>query len=108
MSDDCEEGFAHADGAYDQALEAELGYGWIDWLARRIDEDRYMQRFTPLRRRSNWSLRTPRRAEAMIEAERKQSRRGVSPRSGVRRPTGGGTEPPARSCRVYGHPCLLE
>jgi uncharacterized protein YdeI (YjbR/CyaY-like superfamily) len=69
VADDCEEGFAHADGAYDHALEAELGYGWIDWLARRIDDDRYMQRFTPLRRRSNWSLRTPRRAEAMIEAE---------------------------------------
>jgi uncharacterized protein YdeI (YjbR/CyaY-like superfamily) len=53
---------------YAQALDAALEYGWIDGLAHPVDGDCYMQRFTPRRRRSNWSLPNRRRAEAMIEA----------------------------------------
>jgi uncharacterized protein YdeI (YjbR/CyaY-like superfamily) len=55
---------------YDQALHVALEHGWIDGLARRLDHDTYMQRFTPRRRRSPWSMRNRRRAEAMIEAGR--------------------------------------
>jgi uncharacterized protein YdeI (YjbR/CyaY-like superfamily) len=53
---------------YTEALVAALEHGWIDGQARRLDEDAYLQRFTPRRRRSHWSLRNRRAAEAMIEA----------------------------------------
>jgi uncharacterized protein YdeI (YjbR/CyaY-like superfamily) len=55
---------------YDEALDAALQHGWIDGQARRRDHDTYLQRFTPRRPRSPWSLRNRRRAEAMIEAGR--------------------------------------
>ncbi len=33
--------------SYDEAVEEALCFGWIDGLVRRLDEDRYMQRFSP-------------------------------------------------------------
>jgi uncharacterized protein YdeI (YjbR/CyaY-like superfamily) len=51
---------------YNEALHVALEYGWIDGLARRRDADTYLQRFTPRRPRSPWSLLNRRRAEAMI------------------------------------------
>jgi uncharacterized protein YdeI (YjbR/CyaY-like superfamily) len=38
-----------------EAQDQALCFGWIDSLARRIDEDGYMLRFTPRRPNSNWS-----------------------------------------------------
>jgi uncharacterized protein YdeI (YjbR/CyaY-like superfamily) len=55
---------------YAQALEAALEFGWIDGQARRLDDQAYIQRFTPRRRRSNWSMPNRRRAEALIAAGR--------------------------------------
>ena len=43
--------------SYAAALEEALCHGWIDGQARRRDEDTYVQRFTPRRRRSMWSRR---------------------------------------------------
>ena len=43
--------------SYAAALEEALCHGWIDGQARRRDEDTYVQRFTPRRRRSMWSQR---------------------------------------------------
>jgi uncharacterized protein YdeI (YjbR/CyaY-like superfamily) len=40
---------------YKEAVDEALCFGWIDGLTRRIDEDAYMQRFTPRKRGSNWS-----------------------------------------------------
>jgi uncharacterized protein YdeI (YjbR/CyaY-like superfamily) len=37
-----------------EAQDQALCFGWIDSLARRIDDDSYMLRFTPRRPRSNW------------------------------------------------------
>jgi uncharacterized protein YdeI (YjbR/CyaY-like superfamily) len=62
---------------YLEALDAALQYGWIDGQARRLDEDTYLQRFTPRRRRSPWSAPNRRRAEAMIDAGR-MAPRGVA------------------------------
>jgi uncharacterized protein YdeI (YjbR/CyaY-like superfamily) len=39
-----------------EAVEVALRYGWIDGLARGLDEERYMQRWTPRRPKSKWSL----------------------------------------------------
>lgn len=52
---------------YDDAVEEALCFGWIDSTVRRIDEDRFMQRFTPRRPKSNWSALNRRRAESMLK-----------------------------------------
>ena len=38
-----------------QAVEVALRYGWIDGRLQGIDEERYVQRFTPRRPKSKWS-----------------------------------------------------
>jgi uncharacterized protein YdeI (YjbR/CyaY-like superfamily) len=42
---------------YDEALEEALCFGWIDGQLRGRDEQSFMRRFTPRRRRSTWSQR---------------------------------------------------
>ena len=37
---------------YAEAVEVALCYGWIDGQAKRLDDDYYLQRFTPRRARS--------------------------------------------------------
>lgn len=41
---------------YRQALDEALCYGWIDGVRRRYDDDSFVQRFTPRRAKSVWSL----------------------------------------------------
>jgi uncharacterized protein YdeI (YjbR/CyaY-like superfamily) len=41
--------------SYNDAVEEALAFGWIDSTARKVDEDRYAQRFTPRRPRSAYS-----------------------------------------------------
>jgi uncharacterized protein YdeI (YjbR/CyaY-like superfamily) len=41
--------------AWAEAVEEALRFGWIDGLVRRIDDDRYAQRWTPRRPTSKWS-----------------------------------------------------
>ena len=40
---------------HDQALEEALRHGWIDGTARRVDDQWFVQKFTPRTRRSRWS-----------------------------------------------------
>jgi uncharacterized protein YdeI (YjbR/CyaY-like superfamily) len=54
--------------AYADAVEVAVRYGWIDGLVRRIDEERYMQRWTPRRPRSKWSKTNRAIAERLIES----------------------------------------
>jgi uncharacterized protein YdeI (YjbR/CyaY-like superfamily) len=42
--------------SWSDAVDEALCFGWIDGVRRSLDEDRYLQRFTPRRRGSNWSL----------------------------------------------------
>ncbi|NLE80334.1 MAG: hypothetical protein GX610_12265 [Rhodococcus sp.] len=42
---------------YAQALEVALCFGWIDSRAKRIDDDWFVQRFTPRKPTSPWSKR---------------------------------------------------
>jgi uncharacterized protein YdeI (YjbR/CyaY-like superfamily) len=62
---------------YDQAVEVALCYGWIDGQARKLDEDYYLQRFTPRRPRSKWSKVNRKKAMELIE-------RGVMKTAGLR------------------------
>ena len=47
-------------------VEETLCFGWIDSLVRRLDEERYMQKFTPRKMKSTWSKHNVRRMEKMI------------------------------------------
>jgi uncharacterized protein YdeI (YjbR/CyaY-like superfamily) len=38
-----------------ETVDEALCFGWIDGIRKRIDDDRYMIRFTPRKPRSNWS-----------------------------------------------------
>jgi uncharacterized protein YdeI (YjbR/CyaY-like superfamily) len=40
---------------YDDAVREALCFGWVDSLVRRLDDDRYAQKFTPRRSASVWS-----------------------------------------------------
>lgn len=42
---------------YIDALKEALCFGWIDGIVKSIDENIYVQRFTPRRKNSLWSLR---------------------------------------------------
>jgi uncharacterized protein YdeI (YjbR/CyaY-like superfamily) len=57
---------------YEETVEVALCFGWIDGLARGLDERYRLQRFTPRRKRSNWSQSNRVRAEALIESGRMQ------------------------------------
>ena len=56
--------------AYDAAVEEALVVGWIDSTIRRLDDDRYAQKFTPRRPGSNWSVANRRRARMLLAAGR--------------------------------------
>jgi uncharacterized protein YdeI (YjbR/CyaY-like superfamily) len=48
-----------------EAQDQGLCFGWIDSLARRIDDDSYMIRFIPRRAGSNWSAINIKRVEGL-------------------------------------------
>ena len=52
---------------YNDAVEEALCYGWIDSTVRRIDGERYMQKFTPRNKRSNWSKLNVKRVKKLIK-----------------------------------------
>ena len=55
---------------YADAVEVALCHGWIDGQARRLDEQHYLQRFTPRRPRSKWSRINREKAERLIAESR--------------------------------------
>jgi len=53
---------------YREALEEALCFGWIDGMIKRIDDETYIQRFTPRRKKSRWSQTNIRLALKLLEA----------------------------------------
>jgi uncharacterized protein YdeI (YjbR/CyaY-like superfamily) len=53
-----------------RAVEVALCFGWIDGKAQRIDDDWYLQRFTPRRPQSTWSKINRQKVEALTAAGR--------------------------------------
>jgi uncharacterized protein YdeI (YjbR/CyaY-like superfamily) len=51
---------------YREALEEALCFGWIDSILKRIDEKRYMQRFTPRADPTHWSIANVRHMRRLI------------------------------------------
>ena len=56
--------------AYPEVLEIALCFGWIDGRRNALDEDLFLQRFTPRRARSRWSRINREKAEALARAGR--------------------------------------
>lgn len=55
---------------YEDAVEEALCFGWIDSIVKRVDEEIYVQKFTPRRKRSLWSKLNRIRALKLIDAGR--------------------------------------
>lgn len=53
---------------YIQAVEEALCFGWIDGIAKKIDEESRGQRFTPRRPKGNWTELNKERARRLIAA----------------------------------------
>ncbi|MGD0342076.1 MAG: YdeI/OmpD-associated family protein [Bacteroidales bacterium] len=51
---------------YNDAVEEALCFGWIDGKLKRVNDDYYIQRFTPRRRGSTWSELNISRVRKMI------------------------------------------
>ena len=51
---------------YDEAVEEALCFGWIDSRPNTLDDERYMQLFTPRKAKSPWSKSNKERVEKLI------------------------------------------
>jgi uncharacterized protein YdeI (YjbR/CyaY-like superfamily) len=52
---------------YDEAVEEALAFGWIDSKVKALDNERYMQLFTPRKENSTWSLINKKRIDKIIK-----------------------------------------
>ena len=55
---------------YTDAVEEALCFGWIDGKIKRINDDYYIQRFTPRRPGSKWSKLNMERVQKLIKKAR--------------------------------------
>ncbi len=53
--------------SYDEAVEEALCFGWIDSKVNRVDDEMYMQIFTPRKPKSLWSELNTKRVEKLIK-----------------------------------------
>ena len=52
---------------YEHAIEEALCYGWVDSIIRKIDEEKYVRKFTPRKDNSKWSESNKKRVERLIK-----------------------------------------
>lgn len=62
--------------SYRDAVDEALCFGWIDGKLKSVDEDRYILRYTPRKRKSVWSKINKDAAEKMI-SEGKMTKAGI-------------------------------
>lgn len=63
--------------SYDDAVEEALCFGWIDSIVKRIDEEKFAQKFTPRRDSSKWSALNKRRLRKLMR-ERRMTEAGLA------------------------------
>jgi uncharacterized protein YdeI (YjbR/CyaY-like superfamily) len=51
---------------YRETVEVAMQFGWVDSLEKSIDAERYKQRWTPRRVKSDWTARNAALAERLI------------------------------------------
>lgn len=54
--------------SYKESVDTALCFGWIDGIAKGIDEEKYCQRYTPRRAKSIWSAVNIKKVEALTKA----------------------------------------
>lgn len=54
---------------YEEAVEEALCFGWIDSRLKRINDDYFIQHYTPRRKGSRWSKYNLERAEALLKKD---------------------------------------
>lgn len=52
---------------YEDAVEEALCFGWIDSIIKKIDEEKYVRKFTPRKATSRWSQLNKKRIDKMIK-----------------------------------------
>ncbi len=52
--------------SYEAAVEEAICFGWIDSIVKKIDEEKFCQKFTPRKKNSRWSELNKKRAEKLI------------------------------------------
>lgn len=72
-------GSGHRTVSYVEAVEEAICFGWIDTTANPLDDDFYLQRFTPRRNVQNWSAINLERFDRMV-AEGKMTAAGLAMR----------------------------
>lgn len=55
---------------YTDAVDEALCFGWIDSTSKSIDDETYMQRYTPRKAKSIWSLVNKNKVKRLIEEEK--------------------------------------
>ena len=63
--------------SYDEALDEALAYGWIDSMIKRIDDERYVRKFTPRKPWSIWSTTNVNRVKRLA-ADGKMTKWGLA------------------------------
>jgi uncharacterized protein YdeI (YjbR/CyaY-like superfamily) len=53
--------------SYNEAVEEALCFGWVDSMVKSIDAEKYVQRFTPRCRVSNWTEANKAKARRLIQ-----------------------------------------
>jgi len=61
---------------YNEAVDEALCFGWIDSIAKSIDDEKYMQRYSPRRAKSVWSLVNKKRVKRLLK-EKKMTQAGI-------------------------------
>jgi uncharacterized protein YdeI (YjbR/CyaY-like superfamily) len=56
--------------SYEDAVEEALCFGWIDSIIKKIDDAKYIRKFTPRKDKSMWSALNRKRANKMIKEGR--------------------------------------
>jgi uncharacterized protein YdeI (YjbR/CyaY-like superfamily) len=51
---------------YGASVEEALCYGWVDSLIKKLDDERFLRKFTPRKEESSWSKSNIKRVEKMI------------------------------------------
>lgn len=59
-------GSGHPTVTYAEALDVALCFGWIDGQKDKFDDEYFLQKFTPRRKRSKWSQVNREKVEALI------------------------------------------
>src|SRR5437660_4538455 len=79
---------------YDHAVEEALCFGWVDSIVKKLDDDKFAQKFTPRRDSTKWSALNKRRLRKLIR-EGRMTERGLAKID----PVILGEEPPAKQSK---------